>query len=178
MKRVYPSLPFFVSFMVTDDSRFLDRARELEQYSDYITISAYPYSYVGSPVEGSTSPSLLPPNLFASFADLNASKPFAVAETGYIAEDLVLPGLHKIGTPQWQEDYMSYLLDFCTERRAKFVVWFCAYDYDAMINTFNALGQNQDLFMLWKDTGLRDEWGTDRPALQVWEEWRKKNVVP
>ncbi|HEU4719112.1 MAG TPA: hypothetical protein VFU15_14810 [Bacteroidia bacterium] len=177
MKRTYPALPFFLSFMVVDQDGFLSRARELEPFTDFITISAYPYSYVGSPVEGSSSPSLIPPGLFPSYADINPSKPFAVAETGYIAEDLVLPGVNKTGTPQWQEDYVNYIFKFCTDRHAQFLIWFCPIDYDAADNTFAAIGADQPLNHLWQDTGLEDEWLTPRPAYQVWKEWVKKNVV-
>jgi hypothetical protein len=177
MKLLHPSIPFFVSFMVTTDTGFLENARQLEPYTDWITLSAYPYSYIGSPVDGSSSPSLIPSNLFESFANINSAKPFAIAETGYIAEDLKLSGVSKKGTPQWQEDYVNYLFKFCTDHEARFIIWFCPIDYDAAINTFNALGANSELPMLWKDTGLEDEWLRQRPACEVWKEWMKKEVV-
>lgn len=171
LKTKYPNKPFFISFMVTDEEPFLTNARALEPYTDWITISAYPYSYIGSPVNGDANPALIPSGLFPSFRNINPTKPFAVAETGFIAQDLNLTLVKKKGTPQWQEDYMNYLLKFCNDNDAKFVVWFCAYDYDDMINTFNALGINQELFYLWRDTGLYDEKLVMRPACKVWTDW-------
>ncbi len=175
LKIIYPDKPFFLSFMVTPDPKFLVNAKQLEPYSDWITISAYPYSYIGSPVYGSSSPSLIPDGLFQSFVDINTAKPFAVAETGYIAQDLNIPamGLNKEGNPQWQEDYVNYLFDFCQKNHAKFIIWFCAYDYDAAVNTFNAIGYSQELVLLWKDTGLFDENLVQRPSYSVWKEWLK-----
>ena len=176
LKTKYPSIPCFISFMVTPDPKFLDNAKQLEPYTDLITISAYPYSYIGSPVHGSSSPSLIPSGLFQSFVDINPAKPFAVAETGYIAQDLDITYVSKEGNVQWQEDYVNYLFDFCEKNHAKFIIWFCAYDYDAAINTFNALGSNQDLALLWRDTGLFDENLAQRPSYSVWKEWMKLPV--
>jgi hypothetical protein len=176
LKAIYPDKPCFISFMVTPDPKFLSNAKQLEPYTDWITISAYPYSYIGSPVHGSSSPALIPNGLFQSFVDINSAKPCAIAETGYIAQDLNLTAVSKEGTVQWQEDYVNYLFDFCQKNHAKFIIWFCAYDYDAAINTFNALGENQELFSLWKDTGLFDEHLAQRPSYSVWKEWLKLPV--
>ena len=176
LKSIFPDKPCFISFMVTPDPKFLTNAKQLEPYTDWITISAYPYSYIGSPVHGSSSPALIPGGLFQSYADINSAKPFAVAETGYIAEDLNLTGLSKEGNLQWQEDYVNYLFDFCQKNNAKFIIWFCAYDYDAMLNTFQAIGYTQELVLLWKDTGLIDENLVQRPGFSVWKQWLKLPV--
>jgi len=176
LKTIYPDKPCFISFMITPDPTFLTNAKQLEPYTDWITISAYPYTYIGSPVHGSSSPALIPSGLFQSFADINSAKPFAVAETGYIAEDLNLTGLNKEGNAQWQEDYLNYLFDFCQKNHAKFIIWFCAYDYDAAVNTFSALGYTQELVLLWRDTGLIDENMVQRPGFSVWKQWLKLPV--
>ncbi len=175
LKTAYPNKPCFISFMVTPDSKFLTNAKQLEPYTDWVTISAYPYSYIGSPVHGSSSPSLIPSGLFQSYADINSAKPFAVAETGYIAEDLNIPGsgLYKEGNAQWQEDYVNYLFDFCQKKHSKFIIWFCAYDYDAAVNTFNVIGYTQDIVLLWKDTGFIDENLVKRSSYSVWKQWLK-----
>ncbi len=176
LKATFPNIPCFVSFMVSPDNRFLVNAKELEPYTDWITISAYPYSSFGSPVYGSSSPALIPDAFFQSYVDINSAKPFAVAETGYIAEDLNVTALNKEGTLQWQKDYVNYLFDFCQKNNAKFIIWFCAYDYDAALNTFYALGYTEELVLLWKDTGLIDEKMVQRPACQVWKQWYKLQV--
>ena len=176
LKALFPDTPCFISFMVSPETAFLEKAKELEPYTDWITLSAYPYSYVGSPVHGSSSPDLIPSGLFQSYRDINTAKPFACAETGYIAEDLSISVINKEGTPQWQDDYVNYLFKFCQENDAEFIIWFCAYDYDDAVNTFNALGVNMELALLWKDTGLFNERLESRPAFQTWEAWRKLPV--
>ncbi len=171
LKALYPNKPIFISFMVSTDKGFLENARQLETFTDWIGLSAYPYSYIGSPVHGSSSPALIPEDLFPSFANINANKPLAIAETGYIAEDLSISGISKEGNEQWQEDYLRFLFSFCEERKAELIVWFCAYDYDEAINTFSAIGYTDPLPQLWKDTGFIDEKLRQRPSLQLWKEW-------
>lgn len=173
LKGLYPNKPFFISFMVSPEKKFLETAKLLESYTDWITLSAYPYTYIGSVVHGSSSPDLIPDDLFPSYRNINSSKPFAFAETGYIAEDLEMNGVSKEGNAQWQEDYLQYLFKFCQKNEAEFIVWFCAYDYDDAVNTFGAIGYTDQLAMLWKDTGLFDEKLIPRPSLQTWEAWRK-----
>lgn len=172
----FPMKPFFISFMVVTDKGFLENARMLEPYTDWITLSAYPYTYIGSPVYGSSSPTLIPGNLFQSYRDINVHKPFAVAETGYIAQDLHVSGVSKEGNPQWQDDYLNYLFKFCQNNEARFIIWFCAYDYDDAINTFQALGEDQELSLIWEHTGLLTEKLAQRPAFQTWKAWRKLPV--
>ena len=173
LKTLFPGKPFFISFMVLTDKGFLENAQKLEAYTDWITLSAYPYTYIGSPVHGSSSPALIPGNLFQSYRDINAHKPLAIAETGYIAEDLDVSGVSKEGNPQWQDDYLNYLFKFCQKNEAKFIIWFCAYDYTDAINTFNTLGFEQELDLIWEHTGLFSEKLAQRPAFQTWKTWRK-----
>jgi hypothetical protein len=178
LKVLYPNTPLFVSFMVTDDPKFLQRARELDSVTDWVTLSAYPYSYVGSPVHGSTSPSLIPENLFQSYLDINSSKACAIAETGYIAEDLNMSIIQKEGNTQWQEDYVNYLFSFCQKNKAKFIIWFCPYDYTPAVSTFKALGATDELFLLWEHTGFYDEKLVARPSYQAWSKVLKLRVKP
>ncbi len=176
LKVAFPNTPCFISFIASSDPKFLANAKQLEPYSDWITISAYPCFDIGSPVHGSTNPALIPSGLFQSYIDINSSKPFAVAETGYIAEDVNTAWLKKEGTVQWQEDYVNYLFDFCQKKHAKFIVWWTSYDYDAAINTFSAGGNTSEMAALWKDTGLIDENLVQRPSYHVWKQWLKLPV--
>lgn len=180
LKSRYPALPFFVSFMVYEFPVALTLASELLPYTDYIALSAYPYSSVSSAANGNTDPSLFPADYFTRFLDLAPGKPFAIAETGYIAEDLDIPsfGLHRRGTAAWQKAYLEKIATLANERKAKFIIWFCHKDYDAGNITLQNLGLYQDLFGLWEDTGLVDEAGNERPALRTWMNWlnrRKTN---
>ena len=179
LKVKYPNLPFFVSFMVYEVPQALALSRELLPYTDYVALSAYPYSSVSSSVNGNTDPALFPADYFSRFADLDANKPFAIAETGYIAEDLSIPSfsLQKTGTPTWQQAYLEKLCAFAQSRKARFLVWFCYKDYDAGSQTLLAAGLYQDLLGLWQDTGLYDEAGHARPAFTSWQDWMKRQVI-
>jgi hypothetical protein len=173
---LHPGKPFFLSFMVTPDVKFLNNAKALEPYTDYITLSAYPYTYIGSPVYGSSSPALIPKGLFQSYFDINTSKPCAFAETGFIAEDLSITGINKEGNEQWQKEYVDQIFDLCENNHAKFIIWFCPYDYSDAVNTFNAIGYTNDLAKLWEHTGLVNAGLIERPACKIWKDWLKLPV--
>ncbi len=173
IKAAYPSLPLMVSFMVTENPQSLSFARQLLSYTDYIALSAYPYTHVSSTASGNTDPSLFPADLFTRYVNLDAAKPFCIAETGFIAEDLIVSSfsLNKQGKPQWQNDYLQMMCNLVNEKKGKFIIWFCHKDYDAGSNTLRSLGQYIDLFALWEDTGLVDENNNQRPAYTTWLSW-------
>jgi hypothetical protein len=179
LKTAYPSIPFFVSFMVDETAEGLSLASELVPYSDYIGLSAYPYVTVSSSASGNTDPKNFPDGYFERFINLAPSKPLAFAETGYIAEDLVIPSfsLNKQGNENWQRDYLDIICKLCHDKKAKLLVWFCHKDYDAGNITIRNLGLYQDLFGLWEDTGLKSETGNERPAYNLWLQWMAKSKV-
>lgn len=179
LKTKFPGLPFFVSFMVDETTEGYNNAAQLLPYTDYIGLSAYPYVTVSSSASGNTDPHLFPANYFERFANLSTAKPLAFAETGYIAQDLNVPSfsLHKQGTPTWQRDYLEQVMQFCNAHKAKLLIWFCSKDYDAGVNTLRSLGLFQDLFLLWQDTGLKDEQGRARPAYNSWLNWMQRTKV-
>ncbi|MFL5740016.1 MAG: hypothetical protein ACJ75B_07355 [Flavisolibacter sp.] len=176
MKTRYPQLPFFLSFMVTDDPRSLALASQLLPYSDYITLSAYPYATAASVASGKSDPSVLPADFFTRFLDLAPAKPWAIAETGFIAQDLVIPSLslNIQGNVSWQEQYLDQLCTLCENRKAKFLVWFCSADYDAGDQRLKQMGLYQDFFGLWQDTGLLDENNHARPSYNLWLQWMQR----
>lgn len=178
LKSHYPQLPFFISFMVSEDAPALSNASQLTPYTDYISLSAYPYASASTTADGNTDPKKFPSNYFTRFLDLAPTKPWGFAETGYIAQDLSIPSfsLNKQGNVQWQKDYLDIICRLCNSRKAKFLVWFCSADYDAGNNRLRSLGLYQDLFGLWQDIGFKDENNVHRPAYQLWQSWRNKTV--
>jgi hypothetical protein len=178
LKVKYPGLPFFVSFMVYELPQALALSRELLPYTDYVAISAYPYTSVSSSANGNTDPALFPADYFSRFADLDVNKPFAIAETGYIAQNLSIPSfsLQKSGTPAWQQAYLEKLCAFAQSRKARLFIWFCYKDYDAGNQTLQGAGLYMDLLGLWQDTGLYDESGQARPALISWRQWMQRRI--
>ena len=179
LKTSHPDLPIFLSVMVEESAAALENAAAVLPWSDYLALSAYPYLTVSSSAGGNTDPDLFPANYFTRFLNLAPQKPLAFAETGYIAEDLVVPaiGLNKKGTQEWQQKYLRKVLDICDQRKARLLIWFCSKDYDKAIETMKTLGIYQDLFAFWRDIGLYDSNGQARPAFTIWKEWQSRPRV-
>jgi hypothetical protein len=173
LKNKYPDQPVFASYMVSIDQKQLENAKRINPYSDYISLSSYPYMEISSYSYGSTEPINIPDNWYSKYRNIDVNKPFAIAETGYIAEDLDLSeyGITKKGDPKWQADFLQGFFKMCNENNAVFVSYFCAYDYDNAWNTMQAIGVALPYFKMWKDIGLYDGQGIERPSLQVWKKW-------
>jgi hypothetical protein len=174
LKKNHPKLPIFVTFKVEefleDEKTQKTAIKRLLPYTDYIAISSYPYSI-------SNDPQKLPKNLFSELHELAPDKPFAVAETGFIAEDLHISDYNIFikGTETWQANYVNFLLLEASKLKAQFVVWFVSRDYDLGWIKLKNMGVSE-LFKVWRDTGLLDGKGKKRKALKIWNKWlqRKK----
>lgn len=178
LKLKYPALPFFVSFMVNEHPAALSLASQLLPYTDFISLSAYPYTSASTTADGNTDPKKFPADYFTRFLDLDPARKWGFAETGYIAQNLVVPSysLDKQGSTQWQKDYLELVINLCQSRRSKFLVWFCSMDYDAGCTRLRSLGLYDDLFGLWQDTGLKDENNMQRPAFDLWVNWKRRTL--
>lgn len=171
-----PTIPIFISFIVDESPQGFNYASQLVDYTDFIGLSAYPYLGVSSSGNGNTNPTNFPADYFEKYINLSVTKPLAFAETGYIAEDLIIPGLNinKQGNPEWQKDYLEKVLSICKVKKAKLFIWFCPKDYNALISNYQNQGYTQatiDLLSLWKNIGLINENGGQRPAYNSWINW-------
>jgi hypothetical protein len=171
-----PGRPLFISCMVLPENSYKMNAKKLAAIGDLVGLSAYPYSHAGSNTHGNTNPELLPKGLFEEYIDMGGGKPWCFAETGYIAEYLLLRnfGVSKAGKPEWQRAYVEKICKLAENRNAAFLVWFCHRDYDQGMRSMKAAGANAELYSLWQDTGLEDENGNERPALEMWQRWFSK----
>ncbi len=186
LKFEYPDLPIFLTVQSssTEATRedLLDVTSELLVLSDWVAVSQYPYMvlrYWGWDVYG--DPDEIPADLLSSIVELAPEKPFAISETGYIAEDLLVPEPLIIapGTPAWQAEYVDDLLHEIRGYDAEFVVWFITRDYDDLLDTMKLLGAEIDpIFYIWRDIGLLDGDGAARPALTRWRRWLDLPLVP
>lgn len=174
LKREFPGLPLFVSCTVRDPGSVeMERAkagtRQIMQYSDYMAASSYRYIFGAGPDKG--NPANLPPAWLQQMADLAPGKPFAVAETAWLAERMTIPayGIDTPGTPAWQDAYLRTLLDEADRLHARFVIWFLPVDYDRLWMWLQALGLGDPAWLLWKDTGLWDGRLVARPSLATWD---------
>ncbi|MFN7965969.1 MAG: hypothetical protein U0V87_09825 [Acidobacteriota bacterium] len=174
LKRDFPALPIFVSITLRDPGTpgmtdYTDEVGELMKVSDYMAVSTYRYLFGSGNDKG--NPANLPPGWLQQAADLAPDKPFAIAETGWLAENLNAPsfGLFVTGTAAWQADYVRALFSECERLKARFVIWFLAVDYDRLWFWLTLLGQANDGWLLWRDTGLWNGQLSARPSLAVWD---------
>lgn len=170
LKAENPDLPIFLTFQIDLYHKHRARQRpviaELLPYSDFIAVSTYPY------MEGYT-PQALPGDWFADVATIDPAKPFAIAETGFIAEESYrewLSGKTVEGSEEAQAAYVRLLLRSAGRQRARFVVWFFAQDLDEFWG-----GQTNPavrwFVKTWRDSGLVDGSGREREGLKEWDRW-------
>ena len=171
LKASFPNLKLMVSvglkYPGTPDAQTLATyLPPLISYVDVVGASVYPYAFFGHANAG--DPANLPTNWLSQLQTIAGAKPIAVAETGWIAQPLLIPSLsvNVAATPANQDAYVQALFGQAQALNAKFVVWFSVVDYDDLWT--NALGQDP-VAQIWRDTGLYDETVTARPALTTWQ---------
>lgn len=132
----------------------------VNQNQDFVAISYYPFFQL-----------LATPNEYQrafDFLHQQTSKPIAFAETAQIAETLTVPNLNIniASNTAIQQNYLETLLANAEQEDYEFVIWWCHRDYDVLWQTFPPSAK--DLGQLWRDSGLLDENGNERPALSSW----------
>ena len=98
-----------------------------------------------------------------------------MAETAWPAEDVTDP--YPVRIPANEENHRLYverLLADADRLSAVFVTWFFTRDYDAFWTSEIRFLDDAPLLRLWKDTGLYDGGGNQRPALAVWRDWLER----
>jgi hypothetical protein len=135
--------------------------REFIAGHDFCPVSFYPF-FLGQhkPAEFDEAFKFL-----TTFTD----KRIAIAETGHPAEDLAVKrwNLNFPATAAEQDDYVTTLLKRAQADRYLFVTWYASKDFDDLWATFPE--SVKDLGRLWRDTGLVDEKGKERPGLATWK---------
>jgi hypothetical protein len=177
LKAEFPNIPFFLSFHIgsleEDRGKQVKAIQRLLPYSDFVTVSTYPYGEKHRSKGGSYSdPSELPGDWLRQVAALAPDKPFGIAETGFIAQDFEAKKLRirVPGNERHQTQYVKWLLEEVQALDGKFVVWFVPRDYDAFWKRLEKMGMSE-VFKTWQDTGLVDESGRERGSLKVWDSW-------
>ena len=179
LKNENPNLPIFVSISTIAEDDDVELLKELATkvlpYSDFVAISTYPY-WKFTDIPKQANPSDIPKDWFSQWAELDSSKPFAVAETAYPAEDLVMSNLgikfvDMKGTEEWQAQYVQLLLEQANALDAEFIAWFVPRDYDKGWDALVEYGIADEFVKLWKDTGFFDGDGNPRKSSQIWDGW-------
>ena len=139
----------------------------LVQYVDIVGISVYPYVFFDHADRG--DPVNLPGNWLSQIGSVTGGKPVAIAETGWVAQQLTIPAF-SVDIPSdadKQDAYVTAMFDAAETLDARFVVWFALVDYDAL---WNGVLQQDPVAHIWRDTGLYDENLNPRPALDTWQQ--------
>ena len=173
VKQVHPNLPLFISVTLqapgsSDALLVQGYAAQIAACSDILGVSSYGYIFYGHADSG--NPANLPADWLSQAQAYAPGLPLAIAESGWIAEDLVISSysVNISGTADWQADYVQKLLAEADRLNALFVTWFAMVDFDTLWN--DTLGQDP-LARIWRDTGLYNETGQTRPSLAVWDAW-------
>lgn len=182
LKRENPKLPVFLTFQIDFYHVLVEKQRQailqLLPYTDYLAVSSYPYMK-------SFNQDNLPRDWFSQVAELAPGKPFAIAETGYAAQDVVMrkgaprvrKDVHRSGSEEAQTWYTRFVLEESQRLNATFVVWFFAQDFDAHIEQAEKNGERKlESAKIWQHSGMVDRDGRNRTSLQVWDEWFRLNL--
>lgn len=73
------------------------------------------------------------------------------------------------GSPEKQEEYYRFLFRRAQEHRFEFIVSFIHRDYDPLWEAIKSSAP--EIFKAWRDCGMVDEHGKDRPVLALWDDW-------
>ncbi len=169
LKKEHPDLPLLLTIQLEgyyeNEANQRNAVRQILPYSDYVTVGTIPNIRESNPAK-------LPRDYFSRVAALGGGKPFAVAETAFLGEDLTIVGFERAGKAAWQDDYLRWLLDDCAKLNAKFVVWLVARDFDLLYEKLLA-NTPLDFFKIVKDTGLLDGSGKPRKSFETWQNWLK-----
>ncbi len=170
LKTEFPELPVFATFTgvdllagwtEVDHAEQLAALEDILPYSDLLGSSFYPFmsAYLVDPY---------PASAWDELVALAGGKPVVVSESGFPAQVTELEGVMLTfeGTPEKQEAFIADMLAAADSHAFPFIVNFLVRDYDAL---WEALGGGDEL-SIWRDTGLYDESGAERPALETWRD--------
>ncbi len=177
LKREHPDLPICVTFTLhnmlnpdwKDRKQMLSATKELMEYSDLVAVSFYPFmAMLSDRMDDCLS------WLEAEFDKFE--KPYVFSESGEPAEPVVLKSLGFTipASPETQKIVLNKLLSFAQRRETDFLIWFLPRDYDGLWEKIRA--EAPDFFGVWRDCGLLDGEGNERPAYHLWHAYFELSV--
>ncbi len=173
LKAAYPNLPIFLTLQdrsfENSHEALLETSKMLVQHSDYIAMSSYPFLDYND-LQRDADPQLFATTWLNDFRNLDVTKPFAISETGFCAEDLVIDnlGVNVKASEAWQKQYLEKLFEAGNMLDAEFLIWFVYRDYDGL---YEKTPNPPDILKVWRDNGLLDGEGNPRLAFQEWQRW-------
>ncbi len=184
LKADFPELPIFLTFQTGSFVSTPDQQREVEEalvpYTDLIGLSTYPYLVGGLFRPDQADMSYLPEDWFRRMSQLAPDKPFAITETGYIAETLTIPEflIDTEGREEWQDLYVRFLLQKAAQLNTEFITYWQVRDYDLGYQFLVDHGIDDPSFLIWKDIGLVAGDGRPRRGLSTWDSWLALPHIP
>lgn len=174
LKKRHPQLPVMVSlFCVSyfagqsneDNTKLqLQELKKILPYTDIVGYSVHPWM-------SSLLADSFPINYFDTLFRLAGKKPVAITESSYPAQlwDITIGGNRAVfkGSQEKQNAFLAQMLNAAQNYHLRFISWFAIRDYDSL---WVKIGK-PDSALPWRDTGLFDENGTPRQALQTWDKW-------
>ncbi|MBX9768383.1 MAG: hypothetical protein K2X47_14000 [Bdellovibrionales bacterium] len=151
------------------------------QFSDLVAVSTYPYMDPRY-----SNPTAIPADYFTRIQEIAPTKPYAFAETGFIAEPLRFPEIVKpgenytldiFGSSLYQAQYLGRLMSEAQKVKAVYINWFIARDYDQMWTQQLAAGPDALINRIWRDIGIFDGNGGLRLSGLLWQVNLKRPVV-
>lgn len=170
LKEEYPGLPLSESvtlhnwFMpdVSDPKNFIaDISSYVNQQLDFAAISYYPF-FKGQHTASEFQQAF-------DFLHQETDIPISFVETSHIAVNLEIAGLNLNipGDVCGQKAYLETIFLNANRENYRFIIWWAHRDFDELWETFPA--EVKDLGKIWRDTGLLDENGDERPGFAVWK---------
>lgn len=170
LKLDYPQLPIFVTQTGMDiiggytNPNHNDQVTAFNQimnYSDYLALSSH--IFLTSLLADS-----IPDDIFDKMFTLS-SKPLCISETSYPAEEFSVYGGSIVirGSQEKQKIFFTKLFDKAQKYNCKFIINFVIRDYDIL---WQEIDSPDDVFKLWKDTGIYDGNGNARIIKNLWME--------
>ena len=178
IKQKYPDLPLIISFQAEgfyegfamfpkDEYLYARIMSQLFPYTDYMAVSSYAYTLYKKPEH-------IPAGYFTAIAGLTPEKPFVIAETGWPAEPLEAP-YNVPATEMDQQRYLSRVLTDVKNLNGRFVILLLPRDYDALWEKKFKTEPDAFFLRIWRDMGLYDGAGNERPSLKL---WRQHLLIP
>jgi hypothetical protein len=165
----HPDLPYsesvtlhnWITAEVDNESAYQQEIQHYVNQLDYASISYYPLFNNYHTIEEFSEA--------FDFLHSQVSIPISFVETTHLANDLVLESLDVTITSDEceQSQYLQVLAGYASQEDYEFIIWWAHRDFDALWETFP--DEVKELGKIWRDTGLLDEDGNERPAYDQWE---------
>ncbi len=173
VKQKHPALPVMASVVCTsyfagmgseDDP--VSQRKELKKllpYVDVVGFSVHPF------MSAWTVERIPDQKFFQDLFSLAEGKPFAITESSYPAQPWSMQingnNVPFNGSSDKQATFVQRMLKACLTAKPRFVCWFTIRDYDQLWEKL----KHVPAILVWRDTGLFDESGRPRKALETWD---------